>query len=252
MLDAIFWGLIQGLTEFLPVSSSGHLVLIPALFGRPGPDLATNAMLHLGTLAAVLVYYRSDIALMAKFDKPARRLITLIVIGTVPVAILGLLFEDEIEELISEPRKVAFMLIVTGVVLLATTQLRLGDRTLKSIEPRDSILIGFAQALALIPGISRSGMTISTGLARGVERTDAARFAFLLGIPVIAGAGLFQMAEAIQQGESIPGTVWVGVVVAGLSGYAAIAILLRLLTRVGLAPFGLYCVTFGAIAIYVL
>lgn len=252
MLDAIFWGLIQGLTEFLPVSSSGHLVLIPALFGRPGPDLATNAMLHLGTLAAVLVYYRSDIAVMAKFDRPARKLITLIVIGTVPVAILGLLFEGKIEELISEPRKVAFMLIVTGIVLLATTQLRLGDRTMKSIEPRDSILIGFAQALALIPGISRSGMTISSGLARGIERTEAARFAFLLGIPVIAGAGLFQMAEAIQQGESIPATVWVGVVVAGLSGYAAIAILLRLLTRVGLAPFGLYCVTLGAIAIYAL
>jgi undecaprenyl-diphosphatase len=252
MFDAIFWGLIQGLTEFLPVSSSGHLVLIPALFNRPGPDLATNAMLHLGTLAAVLVYYRSDIAMMAKFDKPARRLITLIVIGTIPAVILGLLFEDKVEELISEPKKVAFMLIVTGVVLLATTQLRLGDRTMKDITPRGSMLIGLAQALALIPGISRSGMTISAGLARGLKRTEAARFAFLLGIPVIAGAGLLQMVDAIRLGESIPATVWVGVVVAGLSGYAAIAILLRLLTRVGLAPFGLYCITFGAIAIYLL
>lgn len=252
MLDAIFWGLIQGLTEFLPVSSSGHLVLIPALFGRPGPDLATNAVLHLGTLAAVLVYYRSDVAMMVKFDKPARRLITLIVIGTVPAVILGLLFEDKVEELISEPRTVAVMLIVTGVVLLATTLLRLGDRTVKDVQPRDSLLIGLAQALALIPGISRSGMTISSGLARGLERTEAARFAFLLGIPVIAGAGLLQIVEAIQLGESMPSSVWVGVVVAGLSGYAAIAILLRLLTRVGLAPFGLYCITFGAIAIYVL
>jgi undecaprenyl-diphosphatase len=252
MFNAIFWGVIQGLTEFLPVSSSGHLVLIPALFNRPGPDLATNAMLHLGTLGAVLVYYRSDIARMAKFDKPARRLITLILIGTVPAVILGLLFEDKVEELISEPRKVAFMLIVTGVILLGTTLLRLGDKEITDVQPRDSVLIGLAQALALIPGISRSGMTISAGLARGLKRTEAARFAFLLGIPVIAGAGLLQMVDALRLGEPIPATVWVGVVVAGLTGYAAIAILLRLLTRVGLAPFGVYCVTFGAIAMYIL
>jgi undecaprenyl-diphosphatase len=252
MFNAIFWGVIQGLTEFLPVSSSGHLVLIPALFNRPGPDLATNAMLHLGTLGAVLVYYRSDVARMAKFDKPARRLITLILIGTVPAVILGLLFEDKVEELISEPRKVAFMLIVTGVILLGTTLLRLGDKEITDVQPRDSVLIGLAQALALIPGISRSGMTISAGLARGLKRTEAARFAFLLGIPVIAGAGMLQMVDALRLGEPIPATVWVGVVVAGLTGYAAIAILLRLLTRVGLAPFGVYCVTFGAIAMYIL
>jgi undecaprenyl-diphosphatase len=252
MVDAILWGVIQGVTEFLPVSSSGHLVLIPALLDRPGPDLATNAMLHLGTLGAVLVYYRRDITKMAKFDRPARRLITLIIIGTVPAVILGLLFEDKIEELVSDPTKVAYMLIVTGLVLLATTQLRLGDKQTEDIEPRDGFLIGLAQALALIPGISRSGMTISAGLSRGVRRTEAARFAFLMGIPVIAGAGLFQIVEVVNSGEAIPATVWVSVVVAGLSGYAAIAILLRLLTRVGLAPFGLYCVTFGSIAAYVL
>lgn len=252
MFDAIVWGLIQGLTEFLPVSSSGHLVLIPALFDRQGPDLATNAMLHLGTLAAVLVYYRTDIVRMAKFDRPARRLITLILIGTIPAVVLGLLFEDKVEEFVSEPTKVAFMLIVTGVILLATTQLRLGDRTTEDIGPRDSFLTGLAQALALIPGISRSGMTISAGLSRGMDRTESARFAFLLGIPVIAGAGLLQIAEVLTSGESIPASIWIGVVVAGLSGYAAIAILIRLLTRVGLAPFGLYCITFGAIAVYVL
>jgi undecaprenyl-diphosphatase len=252
MLDAIIWGLIQGLTEFLPVSSSGHLVLIPALLDRPGPDLATNAMLHLGTLGAVLVYYRADISGMAKFDRPARKLITLILIGTIPAVVLGLLFEDKIEEFVSEPTKVAFMLIVTGVILLATTQLRLGDRRTEDIGPLDGLLTGLAQSLALIPGISRSGMTISAGLARGMERTEAARFAFLLGVPVIAGAGLLEIVDVLRSGESIPSTVWVGVVVAGLSGYAAIAILLRLLTRVGLAPFGLYCVTFGAIAIFVL
>jgi undecaprenyl-diphosphatase len=209
-------------------------------------------MLHLGTLAAVLVYYRSDIARMAKFDKPARRLITLLLIGTVPAVILGLLFEDRVEELISEPKKVAFMLIVTGIILLATTLLRLGDKQITDVQPRDSVLIGLAQAMALIPGISRSGMTISAGLTRGLKRTEAARFAFLLGIPVIAGAGLLQMVDALRLGEPIPSTVWVGVVVAGLTGYAAIAILLKLLTRVGLAPFGVYCVMFGSFAMYVL
>ena len=250
MLDAIFWGIIQGLTEFLPISSSGHLVLIPALLDRPAPDLATSAMLHLGTLAAVLVYYRRDIAAMARFDRPARRLITLILIGSVPAAVLGLTLEDRIEELVSEPTTVAWFVVVTGLILLASTLLRLGDRRVTEIRPLDSIIVGVAQSFALIPGISRSGMTITAGLSRGMERTEAARFAFLLGIPVIAGAGLLQMAEALSAGESIPAEVWVGMVAAGLSGYAAIAVLLRLLTRVGLAPFGIYCVAFGTLALF--
>lgn len=252
MLNAIFWGIIQGLTEFLPISSSGHLVLIPALFDREAPDLATSAMLHLGTLAAVLVYFRSDLARMATFDRPARKLITLILIGSIPAAVLGLAFEDQIEELVSDPVVVSYFLILTGLILLATTLLRPGDRTMEQIDPKDSIVIGFAQSFALIPGISRSGMTISAGMARGLEKTEAARFAFLLGIPVIAGAGLLQMIEVISAGESIPAEVWVGMLAAAVSGYAAIAILLRMLTRVGLAPFGIYCVAFGAFCAVVL
>jgi undecaprenyl-diphosphatase len=252
MLNAILWGLIQGLTEFLPVSSSGHLVLIPALLNREGPDLATSAMLHLGTLAAVLVYYRTDIVDMAKFDRPGRRLITLIAIGTVPAVILGLAFEDKVKELIKEPRVVAAMLIVTGIILISTRMIRVGSKTIRQIGPLDSLLIGLAQASALIPGISRSGMTISAGLTRGMERTDSARFAFLLGIPVIAGAGLLGMVEVMTSDVGIPAAVWVGVVVAGLSGYAAIAILLRVLTRIGLAPFGVYCIAFGSLSLILL
>jgi undecaprenyl-diphosphatase len=248
MLNAIFWGLIQGFTEFLPISSSGHLVLIPAIFDRPGPDLATTAMLHLGTLAAVLVYYRSDISKMAKFDRPARKLITLIVIGCIPAVIGGLVFKDQVEELISDPSTVALMMIATGLVLLGTTLLRPGDRRFEDLRPLDSILIGVGQALALIPGISRSGMTISTGLLRGMDKVEAARFAFLLGIPVIAGAGLLEMLDFIGSGESIPSSTWIGVIVAGVSGYFAISILIRLLTRVGLGPFGIYCVAAGAIS----
>lgn len=250
MLNAVFWGLIQGLTEFLPVSSSGHLVLIPAILDREGPDLATTAMLHLGTLAAVLVYYRSDIAKMAKFDRPARKLITLIVIGSIPAVIGGLIFEDKVEELVHEPNTVAIMLVVTGIILLATGLLRIGDRTTELLRPLDSLLIGLGQALALIPGISRSGMTISTGLVRGMSKVEAARFAFLLGIPVIAGAGLLEMIDFMGSGESIDPSVWVGVVVAGVSGYLAIAVLIRLLSRAGLAPFGIYCVAAGTIATF--
>ncbi|MCL1597870.1 MAG: undecaprenyl-diphosphate phosphatase [Actinomycetia bacterium] len=252
MLDAILWGLIQGLTEFLPISSSGHLVLVPALLNREGPDLATAAMLHLGTLAAVLVYYRSDIAEMAKFDHMARKKITLIVIGSVPAVILGFAFKDTIEELISDPRAVAIMLIVTGIILLGTMLLRVGDRTFKEMGPLDAILVGLAQSMALIPGISRSGMTITSGLLRGLSRTESARFAFLLGIPVIAGAGLLEMADALTSDVSIPSTVWIAVVVAGISGYAAIALLLRVLTRIGLAPFGIYCVVAGSVAFIIL
>jgi undecaprenyl-diphosphatase len=252
MLNAILWGLIQGLTEFLPVSSSGHLVLIPALLNREGPDLATSAMLHLGTLAAVLVYYRSDIQDMAKFDRPGRRMITLIAIGTVPAVILGLTFEDKVEELIKEPRVVAAMLMVTGIILVSTRMIKVGTKTIRQIGPLDSLLIGLAQASALIPGISRSGMTITAGLTRGMERTDAARFAFLLGIPVIAGAGLLGMVEVFTSDVGIPASIWVGVIVAGLSGYAAISFLLRVLTHVGLAPFGVYCLAFGSLSLIVL
>ena len=252
MLNAILWGLIQGLTEFLPVSSSGHLVLIPALLNREGPDLATSAMLHLGTLAAVLVYYRSDVAEMARFDRPGRRMVTLIVIGSIPAVILGFALKDKVEELVSNPRAVAVMLIVTGLILVSTRMIRVGTRTIRQIGPLDSFLIGLAQASALIPGISRSGMTISTGLMRGMTRTDAARFAFLLGIPVIAGAGLLGMVDVVTSDAGVPASVWVGVVVAAVSGYAAIAFLLRVLTHVGLAPFGIYCIAFGSLSFVLL
>jgi undecaprenyl-diphosphatase len=252
MVNAIFWGIIQGLTEFLPISSSGHLVVVPALFDRPGPDLATSAVLHLGTLAAVLVYFRKDVGAMAKFDRPARKLISLIVIGSIPAVVLGLTFESHIERLVAEPRTVSVMLIVTGIVLLGTTLLRLGDRTTEEIGVKDSVWIGFAQSLALIPGISRSGMTISMGLARGMERTESARFAFLLGIPVIAGAGLLEAVAAISEGGTISAEVLVGVAAAGLAGYAAIAVLLKLLAKVGLAPFGLYCILMGTLCLIVL
>ncbi|MEA2024986.1 MAG: undecaprenyl-diphosphate phosphatase [Actinomycetota bacterium] len=252
MFDAIFWGAVQGLTEFLPISSSGHLVLIPALLGREGPDLTTVAMLHLGTLVAVLAYYRSDLARMARFDRPARRMITIIVIGTIPAVVFGLAFESKLDELTERPTVVAVMLIVTGVTLMATTLLRRGRRTAEELSPTDAGIIGLAQSLALIPGISRSGMTISAGLARGMDRVEAARFAFLLGIPVIAGAGLLSVAKAVSDGSGITVSTIVGMVVAAVVGYWAITFLIRVLGKVGLAPFGIYCVIVGAVAVIIL
>jgi undecaprenyl-diphosphatase len=252
MPNAILWGLIQGLTEFLPISSSGHLVLIPALLGTEGPDLATSAMLHLGTLIAVVLYYRSDLARMARFDRPGRRMITLIVIGTIPAAVLGLAFKEQLDRINETPKAVAVFLVVTGIVLLGTMLLRFGDRLAEGLRPVESVLIGLAQAFALIPGISRSGMTISAGLARGLQRLEAARFAFLLGIPAIAGGGLLSMLDLIGEGGGIPASTWVGMVVAAVSGYAAIALLIRILGRVGLAPFGIYCVVAGTLSFVLL
>ncbi len=252
MLDAIFWGAVQGLTEFLPVSSSGHLVLIPALLGREGPDLTTVAMLHLGTLFAVLLYFRTDLARMARFDRPGRRMMTIIAIGTVPAVVFGLAFESKLDELVDRPTTVAVMLVVTGVVLLSTTLLRRGDKPAEELSPKDSGIIGLAQSLALIPGVSRSGMTISAGLARGMDRVEAARFAFLLGIPVIAGAGLLSAARAVSDGGGVTPSTIVGMVVAAVVGYWAIAFLIRVLGRVGLAPFGIYCIAAGAISILLL
>jgi len=155
MPTAIFWGLIQGLTEFLPISSSGHLVLVPALLGQEGPDLATSAVLHLGTLAAVIAYYRRDIVMILRFDRPGRRLLTLIAIGTIPAVIGGLAFRAVLEELNETPEAVAVALIATGVVLLSTMLVRVGDETVADIGPSDAGIIGVAQATALIPGVSR-------------------------------------------------------------------------------------------------
>lgn len=252
MFNSILWGAVQGLTEFLPISSSGHLVIIPALLGRDGPDLGTTAMLHLGTLTAVLVYYRSDVARMARFDRVGRRMVTIIVIGTIPAVVFGLLFESTLDQLTERPKVVAGMLILTGLIMLATILLRPGAKTTEQLSPTDAGVTGLAQSFALIPGISRSGMTISAGLARGMERVEAARFAFLLGIPAIAGAGLLSIAKAVSEGAGITAATIIGMVVAAIVGYWAISFLIRILGKVGLAPFGIYCVIAGILAVIVL
>jgi len=249
MLTAAFWGLLQGLTEFLPISSSGHLVLVPALLGIDDPDLATTAILHLGTLLAVVWFYRRDLIGLVHFrtDPGARRIIWLLVLGTIPVAIAGILFDTKIEIIFSEPWMAAAMLIVTGAILALGLLIPTGHRRLEEGRSGDALVVGWAQALALLPGISRSGMTFTAATAQGFERVQAARFAFLLAVPAIAGAGTLKGVELIRSGGFEP-EMLAGVVTAAVSGYISISFLVRLLARMGVAPYAVYCLVFGSIA----
>jgi undecaprenyl-diphosphatase len=251
VLTAALWGLIQGLTEFLPVSSSGHLVLVPAVFGFEAPGLAASVMLHLGTLVAVVAYYRRDLLklLHLRRDPEARRILGLLVIGSIPAAIVGFTLADTIDAVFYKPWLVAVTLMVTGVVLLFAMAVGRGLRRLPEGRWADALVVGLAQAFALLPGISRSGMTITAGMAQGFRREEAARYSFLLSIPAIAGAALVDGIDLAQTG----GFSWellVGMAVAAVVGYLAIAGLLRVLQRVGLLPFALYCLGAGAAAYF--
>ena len=256
MLEAIIWGLVQGLTEFLPISSSGHLVIIPAFLAEAGmdvsqPSLAISAVLHLGTLLAVLVYFRKDVARVLKFrtDSEGRTIAKLVAIGTIP-ALLGLPLESRLESFQNTVANVGWALMVTGVVLVIGQRLSTGERRLSEGRIPDAVTIGIAQAFALIPGISRSGMTISAGNGRRFNPLEAARFSFLLGIPAIAGAGLISLPDLVSSNE-VGLELVVGFVVAALSGYAAIAILLAALRRIGLLPFAAYCLFVGLATVLV-
>lgn len=257
MFDAIIWGLVQGLTEFLPISSSGHLVLVPALLEAGGaemsdPDLATSAVLHLGTLVAVIAYYRRDLIELARFrtEPQARHVLWLLALGTVP-AVIGLPLEGALSRLESNPDAVAIALLGTGAILFISTRLPIGSRRLEAGTTRDALIVGVSQALALIPGISRSGSTITAGLARGLDRREAARFSFLLAIPTIAGGGLLSLGDLISTGVDL-GPVAVGFLFALVSGYAAIALILRILVTRGFAPFVAYCLTMGTVSLIIL
>lgn len=256
MLDVVIWGLVQGLTEFLPISSSGHLILVPAFLSELGfevgePALAVTAVLHLGTLLAVLVYYRHDILKLLRFgrDPEARTILWLLFLGTLP-ALVGLPLADSLDAFDDDPQRVAMAMLVTAGVLFVGTFLTVGTRVLERGRIPDAILVGLAQATALVPGISRSGMTITAGLGRRFSREEAARYAFLLSVPTIAGGGLLSLTEAAGSGVE-PLELVVGLVTAALSGYAAIAILLRTLARVGFLPFAIYALIVAVTGILV-
>ncbi|MDP8236085.1 MAG: undecaprenyl-diphosphate phosphatase [Candidatus Erginobacter occultus] len=255
VLESIILGLVQGLTEFLPVSSSGHLVVTEKLLGLPPGNLRFIVAVHLGSLLAVLAVYRVQVGRLLKgilcgrirrkngrwrFSNPDTRLALLLGVGTVPAAVFGYLFASRIEEAFSQPRFVGFSLLVTGTVIFSLRFAR--DR---KGEPNffRAILVGLAQAAAIFPGISRSGMTISAGVHSGIERTRAADFSFLLSIPIILGAGLFKFLD--DAGEGLPraeiAVLLIGALAAAVSGYLAIRILLRLIKKKKLHYFGYYC-----------
>lgn len=257
MLDVVIWGLVQGLTEFLPISSSGHLVLVPAFLQELGftvsePDLAVSAVLHLGTLLAVLVYYRRDLVKLAHIgtDPEARRVLGLLALGTVP-AVIGLPLAESLDSFQDDPRRVAGALLVTSAVLYVGTFLTVGLRKLEEGRVPDAVIVGVAQAVALVPGISRSGMTITAGIGRGFRREEAARYAFLLAIPTIAGGGLISLLDVAGTDTDLS-LLAVGLAVAAVSGYAAIGILLRALATVGFLPFAIYTTVVGVLGLIVL
>lgn len=256
MLAATVWGLIQGFTEFLPISSSGHLVIIPAFLAELGfdiepPSLEISAVLHLGTLLAVLVYFRSDVAKVTRLrhDQEGRKIALLVGIGTIP-ALVGLVVEESVAGFQDTVSNVGWALVVTGVILVIGQKLSIGERVLTEGRVPDAIVVGVAQAVALIPGISRSGITISAGTGRRFLPVEAARFSFLLGIPAIAGAGITQLPDLIGSGE-FGMDLFLGFAVAAVAGYAAIAWLLAALRRVGLIPFAIYCLAIGLLTVVV-
>lgn len=254
MLAAIIWGLVQGLTEFLPISSSGHLVIVPEFLAELGydiepPTLAVSAMLHLGTLLAVVVYFRKDLMKVLRFreDAEGRKIALLVAVGTIP-AVVGLPLKDRLEQVQDNVMAVGFFLIVTGVILVVGQLLARGLRRIIDGRVPDALVIGVAQAFALIPGISRSGITIATANGQRFQPTESARFSFLLGIPAIAGAGLVALPDLFDTG-ALGGELVVGMLVAAVSGYAAIALLLASIRRIGLLPFAVYCFLIGGLTI---
>jgi undecaprenyl-diphosphatase len=258
LLKAVVLGVIQGLTEFLPISSSAHLRIFPELFGWGDPGAAFTAVIQIGTELAVLIYFRKDIWRIGSawvrslFQAEYRgtldaRMGWFIIVGSLPIVVLGVLLKDIIEEDFRNLWIIGTTLIVLGVVLGIADRVGRTDRPLGKITLKDALLMGAAQALALIPGVSRSGATISMGRFLGFEREAATRFAFLLAIPAVVGAGLFELKE-IPHGHNDFG--WgptiTATVVSFVVGYAAIAWLLRYVSTRSYTPFVVYRILLGA------
>ncbi|NMB25012.1 MAG: undecaprenyl-diphosphate phosphatase [Firmicutes bacterium] len=260
--QAIVLGFFQGLTEFLPVSSSGHLVLLGQLFGLKEPDLTFSVMVHFGTLIAVMIALRAEVALMLGGLRPVtkasspdqvrlgRRLILLVVVGTIPAAVMGLLAKDFIEGLFGSVAFVGIALLFTGSLLWWAEGRADHGRSLEQMVPKDALQIGLWQIVALAPGVSRSGTTISAGLFRGFSRADAARFSFLLSLPTIAGAVVLEargVFTAVSGGTWVP--LLVGTLTATITGFLAIQGLLQLVKRHSLRVFSYYTWLVGFIVL---
>lgn len=252
-LQAVLLGIVQGLTEFLPVSSSGHLVLLPRLFGWRDLGLSFDVALHLGTLVALLIFFRREwIEIIRGFfasfrAKPAEwsldmRLAWMIVLASIPAAAAGALAGDRVEASLRTPLWVALFLVVGGLAMLGAELAGRRHRDFDSLTAVDAGAVGIAQVLALAPGISRSGITISGGMALGLTREAAAKFAFLISAPIIAGAGIWQGAKLAREGfgGTGPGVFVAGFVASAVTGFFVIKYFLEYLKSHGLLPFVFY------------
>ncbi len=264
LLKAVVLGTLQGLTEFLPISSSAHLRIFPELFGWGDPGAAFTAVIQIGTELAVLIYFRQDIwrigsTWVRSLFRPEyrghldSRMGWFIIIGSLPIVVLGVIFKDTIENDFRNLWIIGTTLIVLGIILGIADHFSANDKQIKHLTLRHAILMGAAQACALVPGVSRSGATISMGRFLGYEREAATRYAFLLAIPAVVGAGLFELQE-IPHGDNAYG--WgptiVATVVAFVVGYAAIAWLLRYVSTRSYTPFVIYRVALGGATLILL
>jgi len=259
-VQAIVLGIVQGLTEYLPVSSTAHLRIVPAFMGWEDPGAAFTAVTQLGTMAAVLLYFRADLwriarTWLASLRQPElrptldARMGWYIILGTIPIGLAGLIFADQIESGARELYLIGTTLIVLGLVLLYAERVSTRDRPLEAITRRDGIVIGCAQALALVPGVSRSGATITAGLFLGFDRASAARYSFLLSVPAVVLSGLFELRDIGAEGGAGFGATLLATVCAFIVGYASIAFLLRWLAHHSTLVFVAYRVVLGALVI---
>jgi undecaprenyl-diphosphatase len=260
--QAIILGIVQGATEFIPVSSSGHLVLVPWLLGWPKPGLAFDTVLHLGTLLAVLLVFWRDLFFLAnawlrsladhRLGADAR-LAWWVLLATLPAAAIGALLESRFQALFSSPQYVALFLLVTGAWLVVTERARHSQGVAQDLAWWQSLLIGVAQGVAIAPGISRSGATIGAGMALGLRREESARFSFLLAVPIIFGAGLLQSRKllAVPNVSAQILALALGFLAAFVTGYACIRFLLAYVRRHSLLPFACYCWLIGLAALAV-
>ena len=261
-LQVIILAIVQGLTEFLPISSSGHLVLVPYFFAWTDQGLAFDVAVHFGSLLAVLAFFRKDIlalikgglqVLGGKVETVESRLALGIALGTVPASIAGLLFADWIEMNLRSPFVIVFTLSGYAVLMILADKLGRRERDISHVTIRDALFIGVAQALALVPGTSRSGVTITTARMLGIERQDAARFSFLLAVPVILLATGYSLIGLLGSDAPVAwGQLAIGVVVSAIVAYLSIEFFMRFVSTIGLLPFAVYRLLLAGVIVYVL
>lgn len=264
LLEAFILGLVQGATEYIPVSSSAHLVLVPWLLGWPDASFAFEVLVQWGTLVGVFFFFWQDIWAIAKavlqglaqgrpFGTVEAKLGWFVVIATLPAVVLGLAFKDFFESFFAEPMYVGAFLILTAILLVVAEQLGSRTRSLENFTWLDALIVGFWQAAAIMPGISRSGATIGGAVLQGFDRTSAARFSFLMSIPALLGAGFVALFDLVDQGSiatELP-AISVGFVAAAVSGYACIRWLLHYLQRHSLYVFAAYCLALSILSLVV-